>query len=502
MGDTNNLISHVREEFSVSKRKKPSPREYNRRNTAVAAATGVVTVAAGYIAHKNGLDASILQSEIVPQPPTRTEVVDGMVVVNESLRYGAPVVALGALGTAAYFSITGHLGKKNRALNKLSKIEYSGVDDIQSVTKTDTLSGYAKERASRFKRGAGIAALAIVLTSATSGVEHEVSNGPLRPIDAVADLLSPNGEDYTLVLQDEKNTFMDDSVIAAHKFDAIQQRPEDGIAVIPFTKELMNINDKSALQVALPDETFTYLSGVEIDDTCDTVPVIVDDTVDAEVGETADINGTDVQVVAVQGDMAQMNRSIAIVSDTDMKECLQDGADNSYFGAFVQGGTEQEVKELLESHDLGYLSTVSEADFKENNRDFWRANGTPVLLQLIGYIAIFGGMAAAGERKNALQRNVKEIGIMHAAGVDIRDIRAIEDRRALSETFRATIMAAPAIPAVAAAFNAAELGMKVGVGPRELAVGSMVTLGAKIIASRRAVKSFENNLDLSQAVKG
>lgn len=487
----------------MSKRKKLTSQERAPRNVAVAAATGLTTLGAGYLAHKHGIDANILNSQIIPQPPTRPEVVDGMVAVNEGIRSAAPVVALGAFGTAAYFSITGRIGRKNRALNKLSKTEYSGVDDIQTLKETETLVDHAKERVSKFKKGAGIAALAIVLTSATSGVEHEVSNGPLRPIDAVASLISPGADDYTLILQDEKNTFMDDSAVAPGSMQSIVTAGADaGMIIVPFSKELMNIDGKSALEVSLPDEVFESLAGVEVDDSCDTVPVIVDQTVGVPKGAITDINGIDVQVVSIKEDMAQMNRSIAIVSDTDMKECLQDGADSSYFGAFVQNGTPEAVKELLRENGASELSVVTEASFLENNRDFWRANGTPVLLQLIALIAIFGGLAAAGERKNALQRNVKEIGIMHAAGVDIGDIRAIEDRRALSETIRATIMAAPAVPVVAAAFNAAELGMKVGVGPRELAVGSMVTLGAKIVASRRAVKSFENNLDLSQAVKG
>jgi len=488
----------------VSKRKRIISGEHKApRNAAVAVATGVATVGAGYLAHRHGIDTNILNAHITPQPPTRTEVVDGMVAVNEGIRSAAPVVALGAFGTAAYFSITGRIGRKNRALNKLSKTEYSGVDDIQTLKENETLTDHARERVSKFKKGAGIAALAIILTSATSGVEHEVSNGPLRPIDAVASLLAPSADDYTVILQGKNNTFMDDSVVAPDKMKSIVDTAADeDMVIVPFNKELMNINGKSALEISLPDGVFENLAGVEVDDSCETVPVIVDETVGVPVGGTADINGNDVQVASIKSDMAQMNRSIAIVSDTDMKQCLQDGVDSSYFGAFVQSGSPEQVKDLLRTVSADDLAVVSEADFKENNRDFWRANGTPVLLQLIAYIAIFGGLAAAGERKNALQRNVKEIGIMHAAGVDIHDIRAIEDRRALSETIRATIMAAPAVPAVAAAFNAAELGMKVGVGPREIAVGSMVTLGAKIVASRRAVKSFETNLDLSQAVKG
>lgn len=481
----------------------PSEKKESFKNAAAATVIGAGTIVAGAAGYKYGILPDFLDTQIVPQPPTRSEVVEGMVVANEGIRAAAPVVALGAIATGMYYSVAGRLSAKNRALSKLSKTEYSGVDDIQHTYDRSTLTGRSKERVSRFRRGAGIAALAIVLSSATSGVEHEVSNGPLRPIDAVAELLNAGDTDYSMILQDENNTFMDDSVISPYAMrEVVEKADSQGITVVPFTKDLMNVNGKSAIEISLPDQVFEELADVEIEDICKTVPVIVDETVGAEVGDTIDINGVDAQVVSVKNDMAQMNRSIAIVSDTDMKACLKDGLDSSYFGAFIPDITPEQAENLLSGTDLERADVVSEADFKENNRDFWRANGTPVLLQLIAYIAIFGGMAAAGERKSALQRNVKEIGIMHASGVDIKDIQAIENRRALSETFRATVLAAPAVPVVAAAFNAAELGMKVGAGPRELAVGSVITLGAKMIASRRAVKSFENNLELSQAVKG
>ena len=493
----------VREEFSVSRRKQSSSRKYNRRNVATAATTGVATVAAGYFAHQHGIDTSILHSEIVPQPPVSPELVDGMVVVNEGIRHGAPVVALGALGTALYFSISGRIGRKNRALNELSKTEYSGVDDIQGHDYGDSLVGKGKERVSRLRRGTGIAVLSIVLTGGVSGLEHEISTGPLRPIDAVASVVSPGASDYTLILQDKNNTFMDDSVIDSNQIDSLAKTgAQDDINVIPFNKRLMNINQKSALEVSLPDKVFTSLTDAEVDDSCDNVPAIVDDTVGAKVGETIDINGTTAQVVSVKEGIAQMNRSIAILSDTDMKNCLEGGTDTSYFGAFVTGADTERTKQLLDSANMNNLDVVTDHYFTGKNVDFWRNNGTPIILLLMGSIALLGGRASANERKDALQRNVKEIGIMQATGVDIDDIRSIENRRALDETFRATLIAAPMIPIAAAAFNAAESGLRIGAGPREIAIGSMITLGSKMIASRRAVKSFEKNMDLSQAVKG
>ena len=92
--------------------------------------------------------------------------------------------------------------------------------------------------------------------------------------------------------------------------------------------------------------------------------------------------------------------------------------------------------------------------------------------------------------------------MLNAAGVSMKDIKKVETRRALSETLRATAVAAPLAPLVAAAFNAAEVGLKVGVGPREIFVGSSLTLVAKVVGARTAANKVEKSLDLSQAVKG
>lgn len=460
---------------------------------------GATTVVGGYFAYKYGV-SDLLDTQFVPQPDTYPQVVEGMVAVNEGIRIAAPVVGMGMLSTALYFGAAGRLSKKEKTLNRLAKTEYSGVDDIAS---SDHSSSIIFERIKKFRTGIGVAALGAVLTMSVSGVENDITNGSLRPIDAVTSQFVPDGESYHMLLQSEGNTFMDTSSIPKTQLDAVVLNGQAmGIDVIPFKKELMNINDTSAIELSVPDTAFTSLTSVEIDESCDTIPAIVDDTLGAKVGSTIDINGQSAQVVRVTDDAAQMNRSIAIVSDSDMN-CLKEDTDSSYYGAIIPGASAQDIEELLAfDYDNRDIAVVSEADFKENNRDFWRANGTPIILILMGSIAILGGVAAANERKNALQRNIREIGMLNAAGVSMEDIKKVETRRALSETIRATMVAGPVAPLVAAAFNAAEVGLKVGVGPREVFVGGALTLAAKTIGARRAVDVIEKKIDLSQAVKG
>ena len=95
---------------------------------------------------------------------------------------------------------------------------------------------------------------------------------------------------------------------------------------------------------------------------------------------------------------------------------------------------------------------------------------TPLILQLILYIALFSGFAAAGERQSSLQRNSREIGMLNATGVDFAVLKAVERRRALRTTLKATLVAAPVMVPVAAAFNASELGVHIGVGVTEVTV--------------------------------
>lgn len=478
--------------------------ENSQRQTVAAIASGVLAVGTAYLAVKTGLSSELLDTTITPQPEAQPKIVDGFVIANETLREVAPAVTLGAISTGAYYYALGKMGSKGATLNKMANTEYSGVDEVIGSDKT--FDGKLKERinnkTAQFRRGTGVAALAILLTGATSGVEHEIANGPQRPIDKMYELLAPGNNSLSILVQGRNNTFMDDSDIDRTKIDnLITVSQAKNIRIVPFDKKLFNIDGKSALQISVPISTFEAIAKVEIDQSCQTVPVIIDETVGKKVGQTANINGVEAQVVGVSNNIAQMNRSIAVLSDRDMKQCLQDATDTSYFGAVVPDMPEKELTNLVNSNGVS-AEVIDQEHFEASNRRFWRANGTPILLQLIAYVGLFGGFAAAGERKSALQRNAREIGMLNAQGVDIKDIRRIENRRAVRETAKAAIIAAPAMPLVAGMFNMAEIGLKVGVGLRELCVGTAVTLAAKLIGGRKAAKKFGKNLDLSQAVKG
>ena len=179
------------------------------RNGVTAAGVGAASVAGGYLAFKYGA-SDLLDRQIVPQPETFSDVVSGIVAVNEGLRTAAPVVGFGMFSAAAYFAIAGKLNKKEKTLNKLAKTEYSGVEDISHI---DRKPGNTRERVRKLQKGIGVAALGALLTMSVSGVEKDITNGSLRPIDAVTSRFVSAGENYHMLLQSEHNTFMDTSSI-------------------------------------------------------------------------------------------------------------------------------------------------------------------------------------------------------------------------------------------------------------------------------------------------
>lgn len=467
----------------------------------------VVTIAAIIVGlHWLGVDQNVVDWKLTPQPKSLSQVVDLLVSINQGLREAAPPLALAALAIILWFNVAGWSGGRQAVLNRMARAEFSGIDQLHKTSNTPSSRGRLPRWLSMrsFFAGTSVAVLAIILIGSTSGVESEVSNGPLRPIDSMLDVVAGPNPQPLLILQGPKITFMDDSLIDKPTMDRlVQDAPSQGLDMVPFGKHLFNINGKSGLEVSLPDEVFQRLGSSFRPRSCSEASAIVDDTVGASRDQWVSLNGVKVRVAAVRNDMAQMNRSIAILSDSDTRKCIQGGLSQSYFGAIVRTGTMSETEQAIDKAGLnGKVAVVSLADFKENNRNFWRANATPILLQLIAYIGLFCGFAAAGERRSILQRNIREIGMLNAAGVSFRTIRAIERRRAFRETFKALLIALPVMPLVAWAFNAAELGMKVGVGPREASVGFVITLAAKLFAGRRALTSFEKRLDLPQAVKG
>lgn len=472
-----------------------------------AALTSVATIV---VAHRAGVGVDtingLFDAKIVPNLPVYPKIVDGLVGINEGLRMAAPVVATAGVGVYVNNKRKARHSAYEAQLETLARSDYSGVDGMneQEPDEEDD-SGRARiTRARMFMGGLGVATITALLTGGSSGLEHEVSNGPLRPVGRTFDVLAPQGTDGQYILtQSPEISFMDDSYVDSSFIDELtNEASEHGISVIPFSKTLPNIDGRPGLAISVPDTTFNDLAGIRAENNCETIPVILDEANSTPTGEEININGHQAQVVAKMSGTAQMNRDIAIMSSSDFNECIQDTDDPKYFGAIVSGQHET-VEDLIQSEDLTESpSLVTRSKFEDNNRRFWRANGTPILLQMMAYVGVLGAFATGSERRGALQRNIREIGILNAQGVSMNNIGRIESRRALVETSRAAVIAAPLMPIMAGVFNMAEVGLKVGVGLREVAVGYTVTLAAKLAGSHRAVKKYSKKLNVSEAIRG
>ncbi len=438
---------------------------------------------------------AVAGASVTPLPGFVPGAVDALVAVVNGVRWVAPFVTVAAVVAFVAFGLGGRITARGRTINRLSRIEYAGIDH---------LGGERAERSRGlravpgFFKGTGLAILAVVLVGATSGIEHEVTNGPLRPVDALTELLGADGG-VSYVFQSPGITFMDDSSIPVDQVERLVAAAP--APVVPFGKHLFNIDDKSALQMSVPDAMYDDVVGAAEPEACSARTVVVDDTVGADVGDVVRLNGVPLEVARVEDAIAQMNRSIAILSDSTVRECILDRTSSGMFGAVVLTDDVAAVAEALLVADVAGV-VVADEEFRENNRDFWRANATPLILQLILYIALFSGFAAAGERQSSLQRNSREIGMLNATGVDFAVLKAVERRRALRTTLKATLVAAPVMVPVAAAFNASELGVHIGVGVTEVTVGFSLTLVAMLLASQRALNQFRRTLDLPLAVKG
>jgi hypothetical protein len=483
--------------------------ELRRRMIGIGA--GVVGVGALVFAHRAGVDAQVISdifdSKISPTPPVSEEIVDGFVAVNNGLRAVAPPVLLGGLGFRALQRWRSGADEHQAALEEMASIDYSGTDSLTDAPAVERKSfGRVRSAIGRVTAGVGVAALTALFAGGSSGVEDEVSNGPLRPVEAVFDSYSVADSSRHIIVQSETSTFMGDSYIDTEAMDLLAaQAQTEGVTIVPFSKSLPEVDGRSGLVITMPDSMFGQQTGLaDTDPSCETVSVISDEATPVGIGETIDINGLEATVGAKIEDTAQMNRDVAIMSQSDFNNCVAGTEDPKYFGAIVSGeGAGETVHQLSEELGVSEQSVViTEEQFEQNNRSFWQKNGTPILLELIAYGGAIGAFAIASERRAAMQRHVREIGTMAAKGIDMARIRSIEVRRAMKDTAKATLIAAPLMPAMAALFNAAEQGLRVGVGLREVAVGYTVALAAKMTGSIRAVRKFGKNLDKAEAVRG
>lgn len=489
----------------------PEDRPNRLKTAAVATGSGVLVVASAagiYFAQKNGVNLQeIVDAQYVPQPRVYPEIVDGFVATNNALRTTAPIAAAAGLSTQLGLYVAGKRSEHARAVNQLALSDYAGTEGFMNAGGRPTVIDRMRRRSAAVGVGL-IATFTAAMTGGMSGVEHELSNGPLRPVERTFDMLSNGSQSREIIVQSPDITFMDDSWVDRNKLDSFaEDAAAHGITVIPFRKNLPNIDGRSGLTLMIPDGLYTTLTGesTATSENCNEPSVILDEANTTPVGSVIDLNGNSFTVAEKISATAQMNRDVAIMSESSGTYCVEgvESQASPYFGAIISGETTQaQLDALLAENGLSDEAVaISEDQFNENNREFWRKNGTPIILQVIGCVGVLGGAAMMALRRGKLVANAREIAVMRGQGVSNKDIRSAEMRRSLRETAASTVLAVPFMYGLAASFNAAEVGLKVGVGLREMLSGYTVTLLANVIGSRRSAKYLEKNLDIAEAVK-
>ncbi|MFT4187574.1 MAG: hypothetical protein QM621_03245 [Aeromicrobium sp.] len=292
---------------------------------------------------------------VTPLPGFLPGVVTVLSDVVAATRAITPYLAVMCTLVLTFHAVAGARSSRARELNRLAKVEYTGVEHLEPATSA----------LRRFLSGTGLAVLSITLIGATSGVEEEVVQGSLRPIDAMTDLVG--GEPVTYILQSPNVTFMDDSVIPPESADEVAEQAT--FPVVPFGKHLFNIDDGSAIQVSIPDDLYADVSGRPVAG-CSSASVIVDDTVRASPGDHVLVNGVLLRVARVDDGIAQMNRSVGVLSHSTVRDCLTAGQQEAYFGVIALTDDIDAVRRVVESAGPDGLAVVSAEDFAVNKPGF------------------------------------------------------------------------------------------------------------------------------------
>lgn len=477
----------------------------------LAGLTGAAAVAAGISPTEVFSHLPSLDTQAHLDVPVFDQITRGMVAVNEGLRTSSLLVSGGALAASASVYTLARGSRRVARMRSLARVDYAGSEvEVELANTKPSREKNARKKVRRLLAGTALATT--VFVTATAGIEHEVSQGPERVLNRTTSLLSPNDDNPHIFVQNKGAMFMNNSYIdrgLADRFAAIAT--EQGISVVPFNRELVDIRNKggtaskTSLVLGVPAHTFNTLSGSteasnEVD--CTKMSVIADRAVGANIGDTITLNDQLAEVVGVTDGISSMNRVGVIGKEKEVASCLQRSQSAPYYGMVI-GGDKTQIQELATQeglHEEGV--TLTSKELAQNNRRFWQANGTPILLQMTGYILGFGLIANRNERRATFERDKKELGMMRALGVSIKDLRAVESLRALRESASAAILAGPLAVGLATVVNAAEHGLRVGISAREVAVGFTVTLAAKLFGTHRAISRFAKRSTPYEAMRG
>ncbi len=351
------------------------------------------------------------------------------------------------------------------------------------------------------------------MISVGAGTEDEVSKGALRTVE---EFVGVDGEnDSLLIVESEHTTFMGDSYVDREQIDILGELAEPfGVGISPFSKSLIDIEDSAglentgiALSLSIDDiDNFNMSIDETVENSRALSEVISDKESGIEPGSIVSINGEPAIVVGeFDNTLSSMNRVIFGMSDETFSNLIQHGQESSYFGAIVSSETGEvdveRIKGLMGELDLENSELLTMDRFLENNEQFWQRNGTPILFQLIAYIGGLGMVGMMAQRKSELEQNMRQINFMRAEGASNREISKIESYRNLQKVLKSSLVAIPLTPALAYVLNSTEVGLKVGISPRNIMVGVALTYLAGSAGSKIALNRINKRVQPAAALR-
>ena len=356
----------------------------------------------------------------------------------------------------------------------------------------------------------GIGALSTALM-----IEDGIHRGADKNISSITSSLKaehPNKQ-VTWILQKGSNHFMNDSDISPGVYNDVKQQISDQgqstMNVSPFYRDLVTLptkySDNQASMIISVSGASPILPEVKDGAICDIQgqrcnlkedEIIVDEGEGFNIGDSVQIRGHQFRVVAYpREDQSLVNRLIAYTGVSDAM------TDKSHYGlASLVDSKEDTVRLIEDMHLEDQLDVLSTEEFMDLNNDFWSHNGTPLLILLIGDIAIFAGVTFSAMKKFEQERDRPVLATLRAVGASSSQIAHQQYARTTIQTSKGILPGAAIAGLTAVAINNLLPGFSGEITPSMIAASSGLALAVQMGSTTRSVLSGRKN-SLAQEMK-
>lgn len=426
----------------------------------------VVALALGAIT-TNSWDVSV-----TPVPSSVSSSSRAIVAANDALRVVGPLLL--AVGVAMLAIPMLRARESDRALLRVAMTDYS-------------VSG---RRTRRLLAGLGLTLAALCFISISSAVEDEVATGPNRGIDRLATTLGiPDDDGALIVVQAADVVPMDNSYLPrAAVRRTVAAVTEVGGTALPFNLALTSVEYGGKAQTSLVFGVPNEESGSSAD-ACDTAPVQVDEVMPIPTGADIIVAGRQMRMAGPLDGASSLNRVVGLMSLDDFSRCVIGDTRAPYYGVAMSGISKADAEAAVDGSGLS-AAVLTLDEYRDANEQFWSNNSTPIILQMIAYLAVFGGIALALQRRDGLRRSQREIAALWAIGWTTATLRRLEIQRAAIQTLFAALIACMVVPVLAFALNSGQVGLQASVGPVEICVGAGLVFATRTVAAALAVRSI------------